>query len=145
MFIFLKIYDFASVMISFLKPHILCKNTFFKFSSLFQNNKKKSQKVNIRNGRVFFPFLWCSHIGNHPHKDLTKFGYPTSRTIKCFCNHVIVSWLARRGLLNLVNLVQKPCNFGNFFQKNWKQTFVGVATPNFLSHFGIISHKRKLW
>jgi hypothetical protein len=32
----------------------------------------------------FSAHLWCSHIGNHPHEDLGKFGYWTGGTVKTF-------------------------------------------------------------
>ncbi len=26
--------------------------------------------------------LWCSHVGNHPHEDLAKFGYKLNMKVK---------------------------------------------------------------
>jgi hypothetical protein len=34
--------------------------------------------------RFSFLLLWCSHIGNHPEEDLTKFGYKIGRIVKSF-------------------------------------------------------------
>ncbi len=56
----------------------------------------------------FFSFFWYSHIGNHPHEDLAKFGYMIGRTITFLVIMLFVELQEVTSVLKLANPIQNP-------------------------------------
>ncbi len=84
----------------------------------------------------FFPNVWCSQIGDHPHKDLAKFGYGPGMKVKRFkrillyfgnptgtCSTDRAIWFCSFWNLmyyGLLFVTEIPCRCGNYFFK-WKR------------------------
>jgi hypothetical protein len=69
---------------------------------------------------------------------------PLGDIVNFLCNPVLIWRPTGGGLQNLANPVQNPKFFWRVFSKfSKKKTFVLVAVPKLISHFGKVSHPNK--
>jgi hypothetical protein len=71
------------------------------------NINPKVGQITPNHSFFFHHFCGVGTLPNHPHEDLAKFGYRTSRIVKTNCNPTAIWQLAGASGLKLVNQVHK--------------------------------------
>ncbi len=85
--------------------------------------------------------MWRSHTSNHSQKNLVKFDYRTSRTIKKNNNLVTIWQPTRACISNLANLFPKPYFFSKPFQIISNETLKGHSRKLFFTIWKILAPK----